>query len=157
MALSSYDRLNETAEDTLANQFLTFTIDGEDYGLEVAYVKEIKQMIPITKVPQMPDYIEGILNLRGELIGVINMRTRFGKPFREYDEESCIIVIVFGDFTLGVIVDAIQETVFISEANIAPPPNAKLNNSNHFVRNIGMVNDEVKLLLDLEKFLAIED
>jgi purine-binding chemotaxis protein CheW len=133
---------------------LTFAIEDEDYGVEIAFVKEIIKMQSITKVPDMPNFIEGITNLRGDLIGVLDVRKRFGKPFKEHDEETCIIVIVYGDYTLGMIVDAVQETAIIPEERIAPPPSAKLSYSNQFVRNIGKVGEDVKLLLDVERFLA---
>ncbi|MDR0272186.1 MAG: chemotaxis protein CheW [Clostridiales bacterium] len=144
----------ERNDDTIKDQYLTFAIEYEDYGVEIAYVKEIIKMQPITKVPDMPNFIEGIINLRGDLIGVLDVRRRFGKPSKEHDEETCIIVIFYGDFTLGMIVDAVQETAIIPEDKIAAPPSAKLSYANQFVRNIGRVGDEVKLLLDVERFLA---
>ncbi|MCL1878511.1 MAG: chemotaxis protein CheW [Defluviitaleaceae bacterium] len=141
-------------DDTIKDQYLTFAIEDEDYGVEIAYVKEIIKMQSITKVPDMPNFIEGITNLRGDLIGVLDVRKRFGKPFKEHDEETCIIVINYGDYTLGMIVDAVQETAIIPEERIAPPPSAKLSYANQFVRNIGKVGEDVKLLLDVERFLA---
>lgn len=141
-------------EDTIKDQYLTFEIDGEDYGIEIARVQEIIPMQAITKVPEMPDYIEGITNLRGDLIGVLDVRKRFGKPPKEYDEATCIIVLICTDYFLGMIVDAVKETATIPEANIIPPPSVKLSRHNQFIRNIGKMGDEVLLLLDLEKFLA---
>jgi len=141
-------------DDTIKNQYLTFRIEDEDYGVELSYVKEIIKIKPITRVPEMPSFIEGLVNLRGELIGVLDVRKRFGKPSKEYDVETCIIVIVYEAYTLGLIVDAVQETMTIPESMISPPPSAKLNFSNQFIRNIGKVKDDVKLLLDLEKFLS---
>jgi len=140
-------------EDTIKNRYLTFIIDGEDYGIEIAYVKEIIPIQKITKIPEMPEYIEGILNLRGDLIGVVDVRKRFSMIPKEYDEDTCVIVIIYTDFTLGLIVDAVQETSTINEDRMSPPPSAKLSFANQFIRNIGRVGDEVKLLLDLEKFL----
>lgn len=140
--------------ELIKDQYLTFAIEDEDYGVEIAYVKEIIKMQPITKVPEMPMYIEGITNLRGDLIGVLDVRKRFGKPVKEHDEETCIIVIIHNVYgQLGLVVDAVQETATIPESSISAPPNAKLSYSNQFIRNIGKVGDEVKLLLDVEKFL----
>jgi purine-binding chemotaxis protein CheW len=140
-------------EDTIKDQYLTFEIDGEDYGIEIANVKEIIKMQTITRVPDMTYFIEGVTNLRGDLIGVLDVRKRFGKPPKEYDEATCIIVIMYMDYLLGIIVDAVKETATIPEADIAPPPSAKLSAVNHFVRAIGRVNGAIKLLLDLERFL----
>jgi purine-binding chemotaxis protein CheW len=146
--------MDVVVEDSIKDQYLTFEIDGEDYGVTIANVKEVLVMQPITRVPDMPNYIEGITNMRGDLIGVLDVRKRFGKPPKEHDDETCIIVIMYEDFTLGLIVDAVKETVTIQEEQISPPPSAKLNHINHYIRNIGMVGNEVKLLMDLERFLA---
>ena len=104
----------------------------------------------------MPNYIEGITNLRGDLIGVLDVRKRFNMSSKEHDDETCIIVIVHSDYgQLGMIVDAVQETVIITQDKVAPPPNAKLNYANQFIRNIGRIGeDDVKLLVDVERFLA---
>jgi purine-binding chemotaxis protein CheW len=144
----------ERIDDTIKDQYLTFAIEDEDYGVEIAYVKEIIKMTTITKVPEMPNFIEGLINLRGDLIGVLDVRKRFGKPSKEHDEETCIIVINYTDYTLGMTVDAVQETAIIPEERISAPPSAKLSYANQFVRNIGKVGDEVKLLMDVERFLA---
>ena len=145
------------ATNLIKDQYLTFKIEDEVYGVEIAYVKEIIKMQAITKVPEMPMYIEGITNLRGDLIGVLDVRKRFGKPTKEYDEETCIIVIIHEDYgALGMIIDAVQETATIPESKITAPPSAKLSYSNQFIRNIGRVGDEVKLLLDVDRFLAQE-
>ena len=139
--------------DTIKNMFFIFEIDGEDYGVEVAYVKEIIPTKPITKVPHLPNFIEGIINLRGDLIGVLDVRKRFGKMPKEYDEETCIVVIEVNQYNLGLIVDKVNAAYTIPPQNVAPPPSAKLNSYNQFIRNIGQTADGVKLLLDLEKFL----
>lgn len=144
----------EQQDDTIKDQYLTFAIEDEDYGVEIAYVKEIIKMQAITKVPEMPSFIEGIINLRGDLIGVLDVRKRFGKMPKEHDEETCIIVLSYSEYTLGMIVDAVQETAIIPEDRISAPPSAKLSYANQFVRNIGRVGDEVKLLMDVERFLA---
>jgi purine-binding chemotaxis protein CheW len=144
----------ERKNDLIKDQYLTFAIEDEVYGVEIAYVNEIIKMQPITKVPETPAYVEGITNLRGDLIGVLDVRKRFNKPSKEHDELTCIIVIVFNDYKLGIVVDAVHETAIIPESQIAPPPSAKLSFSNQFVRNIGQIGDEIKLLLDIERFLA---
>jgi len=140
-------------EDSIKDQYLTFEIDGEDYGVGLSNVKEIIKIRPVVKVPEMPDYIEGITNLRGDLIGVLDVRKRFRKPPKEYDESTCIVVIVFEEHTLGLIVDAVKETATINEEFVSPPPSAKLSHANIYIRNIGRVDGSVKLLLDLERFL----
>jgi len=141
-------------DDTMKDQYLTFEVNNEDYGIEISFVKEIIKMKKITSVPKMPDSIEGLVNLRGELIGVIDVRKRFGIPSKEHDEETCIIVIIYDDHTLGMVIDRVLETVTIDHRNISAPPNAKLQYANQFVRNIGKVGDSIKLLIDIDRFLT---
>ena len=140
-------------DETTKDQYLTFEIDGEDFGVSISDIKEIISICPITLVPETPEYVEGIINLRGDIIPVIEVRKRFGKPTKEYDNHTCIVVVEHNQFTSGLIVDSVKEVMFIDSTNVLPPPSAKLNHHNQFVRNIGRVADGVKLLLDLEKFL----
>lgn len=144
-----------SAEDTMKDMFFIFEIDGEDYGVEVANVKEIVSYFEykITKVPKMPDFIEGIINLRGDLTGVLDVRKRFGKMPKEHDESTCTVVIMYNNYLLGLIVDGVKSTQIIESENVAPPPSAKLNSYNQFIRNIGQTSDGVKLILDLDRFL----
>ena len=143
--------------DTIKDMFFIFEIDDEEYGIEVANVKEIISIFSggkkITKVPQLPSFIEGIYSLRGVLIGVLDVRKRFGKEPKEYDDETCIVVVMYNQYTLGLIVDRVKAAHTIPPDSVAPPPSAKLNSYNQFIRNIGKTADGVKLLLDLEKFL----
>ena len=145
-----------TNDDTMKDQYLTFEVNGEDYGIEISFVKEIMRMQKVTSVPEMPDFIEGLVNLRGELIGVLNVRKRFGMPPKDHDDETCIVFIIYDDYTLGMVIDRVLETVKIDHNNISQPPSAKLQYANQFVRNIGRVGDSVKLLIDVERFLSQE-
>jgi len=146
-----------SAIDTTKDRYMTFNIDSEEYGLEISAVKEIIEMVPITRIPESPEYVEGIINLRGDIIGVLDVRKRFSKVPKPYDAQTCIIVVEHEEYTLGLIVDSVNEVATIAEENIAAPPNAKLNHHNQYIRNIGQLeNNEVILLLDLEKLLQQE-
>ena len=142
------------SEDTTKDKFLTFIIDNEEYGVEIAKIREIISICKITKVPESPTYVEGIINLRGDIVPVINVRRRFNKPWKEYDALTCIVVIEYSNYKIGLIVDNVNEVVYIHEENILPPPSSKINYYNQFIRNIGRVEEDVKLLLDLDKLLA---
>ncbi|MCL2617700.1 MAG: chemotaxis protein CheW [Defluviitaleaceae bacterium] len=141
-------------EDTTKDKFLTFIIDDEEYGIEIAMIREIISICKITKVPESPSYVEGIINLRGDIVPVINVRNRFNKPWKEYDTLTCIVVIEYTNYKIGLIVDSVNEVAYIQEANILPPPSSKINYYNQFIRNIGRIDENVKLLLDLDKLLA---
>lgn len=140
-------------EDTIKDKYLTFIIDGEDYGIDISYVKEIIGVSAITKIPETPDYLKGIINLRGSIIPVIDVRLKFCKEEKEYDEFTCIIVVEYNEYTVGLIVDTVQEVLSITEESISSPPNAKLKYQNKFIKNIGKIGDKVQLLLDVDKFL----
>ncbi len=143
--------------DSIKNRYLTFTIDNDEYGIEISKILDVINMKPVTKVPQNPDYIEGIINLRGDIIGILNVRKRFLKPYKEPDDFTCIVVIEHGGYELGLIVDNVNDVLTIDEDNISPPPNAKLNHYNRYIRNIGRHEDKIKLLLDLDKLLTTDE
>lgn len=140
-------------EDTTKDRYLTFEIDEEEYGIDIANINEIIQIKDIAPLPETPPYVEGIINLRGDIIPVISVRKRFLKPVKPYDELTCIVVIEFESYTLGLVVDSIKAVVVIDESKVAPPPSAKLSHHNKYIRSIGREGDKVKLLMDLDKFL----
>jgi len=140
-------------EETTRDQYLTFEIDNEEYAVGIAYVREIIMMVPITKVPDTPDYVEGIINVRGDIAPVINVRKRFMKESKPFDDLNCIVFVVYKDYYLGLIADAVKEVVFMYEDSIVPPPSAKLSYHNQFIKSIGKTGAKVKLILDLDRFL----
>jgi purine-binding chemotaxis protein CheW len=142
-------------DDTIKDKYLTFIIDGEDFGIDIAHVIEIISVSAITKLPSMEDYIKGVINLRGSIIPVIDVRLKFRKEERPYDEFTCIIVVEYNDYTVGLIVDTVHEVLTIPESAISSPPNAKLKYQNKFIKNIGKIGDKVQLLLDVDKFLFL--
>ena len=149
-----HDIFNEhEPEDTVKNKYLTFVIDNEIFGIDIAHVIEIIPVPAITWIPENPESIKGIINLRGSIIPVIDVRLRFEKEERAYDELTCIIVIEYEDNHIGMIVDTINEVLYIPKALTSHPPNAKLKYQNKFIKAIGKVGGNVQLLLDLDKFL----
>jgi purine-binding chemotaxis protein CheW len=140
-------------DETTKDQYFTFVIDDEEYGIEIENIKEIISICRVTKVPETPPYLKGIINLRGDIIPVIDVRARFLKKEKEHDELTCIVVIEHDGNSLGLIVDQVKEVIFIDEAHVSPPPNAKLNFKNQFIKSIGNVGNEVKLILNLDKVI----
>ncbi|AFM39893.1 chemotaxis signal transduction protein [Desulfosporosinus acidiphilus SJ4] len=143
-------------EDTQKGKFLTFLLGNEFYGIEIKYVTEIIGFQPITEVPDLPDYIKGIVNLRGKIIPVMDVRLRFRKPFREYNDRTCVIVVDVFEISIGLIVDSVSEVIAISEEEIVAPPNLGRGGSK-YIKGIGKVGNEVKLLLDCDKLLNDQD
>lgn len=143
-------------EDTQRGRFLTFVLGNEVYGIEIMYVTEIIGIQMITEIPELPDYIKGIINLRGKIIPVMDVRLRFKKEFREYNDRTCIIVVDMKEISVGLIVDSVSEVLSIHEEDIIPPP--ELNKyGNRYIKAIGKVGNDVKLLLDCEKLLNDEE
>jgi purine-binding chemotaxis protein CheW len=144
--------LIEQEEDTQKGRFLTFQIGNEIYGIEIKCVTEIIGIQPITEVPELPDYIKGIINLRGKIIPVMDVRLRFKKQSVEYNDRTCVVVIDIGNISIGLIVDHVSEVLSIPEEEIVAPPDVK-NGGNKYIKGIGKVGNEVKLLLDCDKLL----
>lgn len=146
----------EQEEDTQKGRFLTFALGNESYGIEIKYVTEIIGIQPITEVPELPEYIRGIINLRGKIIPVMDVRLRFKKSFVEYNDRTCVIVIDIKDISIGLIVDNVSEVLSILDSEIVDPPEVS-KGGGKYIRGIGKVNGEVKLLLDCDKLLNDED
>jgi purine-binding chemotaxis protein CheW len=140
-------------EDTQKGKYLTFSLGKEFYGIEIRYVTEIIGLQPITEIPELPEYIKGIINLRGKIIPVMDVRLRFQKPFREYNDRTCVIVIDIRDIAIGLIVDSVAEVMNIPEDDIATVPNVT-KGVNRYIKGIGKVGTEVKLILDSDKLLT---
>jgi purine-binding chemotaxis protein CheW len=138
-------------EDTQHGRYLTFALGDEAYGLEIGHVTEIVCIQPITPIPEVPEYVKGVINLRGKIIPVIDVRKRFGRQSAEYDDRTCIVVVDIQDVSAGLIVDYVSEVITIDDANIVPPPDYRSGAQTRYIKAIGKVGDDVKLLLDCEK------
>lgn len=144
-------------EDTQHGRYLTFHLDEEDFGIEIKYVTEIIGMQPIARIPEVPDYIKGIINLRGKIIPVIDMRLKFKKESVEYNDRTCIIVVDTQEIIVGLVVDKVSEVITIDDEEIAPPPDKKTGIHNKYIQGIGKIEGEVKLLLDCKKLFNEEE
>ena len=145
--------------DTQEGKYMTFKSGSEYFGLEIQYVQQIIQFQTITKIPETEDYIKGLINLRGKIIPVVDVRVRFKQGECEYTDKTCILVITVKDTTVGLIVEQIAEVAEIQKENILPPPTIGRNDKGHnkYVYGIGKVGTSVKLLLDPEKLLYDEE
>ena len=149
----------EAVVDQQKDKYVTFQSGHEFFGIKIQYVNEIIVFQEITEIPECENYIKGLINLRGKIIPVVDVRLRFGQEPIEYTHRTCIIVLNVNDMVVGLIVERIAEVVEITEENILPAPRiGKADKAHHiFVENIGKVGDTVKLLLDPDKLLNDED
>lgn len=141
--------------DTQKGKYMTFKCGVEYFGLEIQYVQQIIQHQNVTKIPRTEDYIKGLINLRGKIVPVVDVRRRFKQGECEYNDKTCILVINVKSTTVGLVVEQIAEVVEIKEENILPPPTiGRAGKAHHkYVYGIGKVGNTVKLLLDPEKLL----
>lgn len=138
-------------------KFLTFNIAKEEYGIDIQFVEEIIGIQVITDLPEMPTYIKGIINLRGKIIPVLDVRLRFGMPENPYNDRTCIIVTRFSDLTIGFVVDSVLEVLDIPIDDIEPPIKIKSGSGGRYIFGLGKVENKVKILLDLSKLLYDDD
>ena len=138
---------------------MTFQTGREYFGIGISYINEIIQMQPITAVPEVEDYIKGLINLRGKIIPVIDIRVRFKMEPLEYTDRTCIIVINVKSMVIGIIVEKIAEVVTITDDDIVPPPTLGRRDSeqNKYVYGLARIGDSIKLLLDPEKLVKDAD
>lgn len=149
----------EETDDSPKGQFMTFQTGKEFYGINISYISEIVMMQSITPVPEVEDYIKGLINLRGKIIPVIDVRTRFKIPPMEYTDRTCIIIINVNSMVIGLIVEKIAEVVNITDDDIVPLPSLKRNEreQNKYVYGLARLDDTVKMLLDPVKLVKQED
>ena len=140
-------------------KFLTFTLVGEEYGIEILQVKEIISMMPITKVPRTPKYFKGVINLRGKVIPVVDLRLRLGMEERDYTPKTCIVVVELkrngSSETLGVVVDSVCEVVNIKSDDTEEPPAFREMLDTRYVVGIAKTEGKMKVLLDMNKLLGV--
>ena len=144
------------ASKARAGKYLTFFLSGEEYGLEILKVSEINGMQSITRVPRTPDFVRGVINLRGKVIPITDLRIKFGMD-ASTEDESCIIVVQLRDVQTGIVVDKVSEVVALAESEIADSPDFANGVQTDLLLGIGKAGDRVKLLLDIDKVLAAHE
>ncbi|HLP41471.1 MAG TPA: chemotaxis protein CheW [Fibrobacteria bacterium] len=141
-----------------AGKYLTFQLGKEIYGIEILKVQEIIGMMPVTHVPKTPDFVRGVINLRGKVIPVVELRSKFGLQGREDTERTCIVVVqvawATGTVTMGLLVDEVSEVLNVTGDQIEPPPSFGSSVDTDFILGMGKVGQKVVMLLDVDKVLA---
>ncbi len=136
-----------------SGQFLTFTVNDQDFGIEVLSVQEIKNFTRVTPIPNMPACVKGVMNLRGTVVPVLDLRSKFNMPCIEYDQFTVIVVVNMGGRIMGLVVDAVSDVLDISNENIEAPPNLG-DSSTSFIMGLAKSGDQIVTLLDIGQLLA---
>lgn len=148
---------HDTAGHALGGKYLTFHVAQETYGLDILAVREIINLTEITRVPQAADFVEGLINLRGKVVPVIDLRTRFAMPRATYDDQTCIIIVEVNS-TMGIIVDRVNEVYDVADADVAPPPqHGRDTLGAAFILGLAKVGDDITILIDIDKVLTGEE
>jgi purine-binding chemotaxis protein CheW len=155
--ISKVNQAVQTA-DGREGKYLTFTLAGEEYGIGILKVREIIGMMPITSVPQSPDFVKGVVNLRGKVIPVIDLRLRFGMPAMDYTERTCIIVVQIDlpdtSLNIGIVVDSVSEVLNVVGGNIENTPTFGTQLNTSYILGMAKIDSGVKILLDIDKVLT---
>ncbi len=152
-----YDEDWDDEEDSQKDQFLTFHIADEEFAIPIEHVIEIVGIQKITEVPDMPDFVKGVINLRGKVIPVMDVRLRFKLPSVAYDDRTCVVVVSVGETTIGLVVDTVSEVVTIPESDIAPPPRFSSATAGRYVSGMGKIGEAVKIIIDVNKLLRDQE
>ena len=138
-------------------QLVTFSIGGEEFGVDILKVQEIIRMLDITRVPKAPEFVEGVINLRGKVIPIIDLRKRFGLVSKGHDKNTRIIVIDINDMIVGYIVDSVSEVLRIHAATVEPPPPVVAGLDSEYISGVGKLDDRLLIFLDLDRLLSQEE
>ena len=155
--MATKEAANNSETKSLEGKYLTFILNNEEYGLEILKVREIIGVMDITPVPQTPPFIKGIINLRGKVIPVVDLRLKFVMPEIEYTKETCIIVVDISNRLMGIIVDTVSEVLDIAAKDIEPTPSLGSDIKTDFILGMGKIKGKVKILLDIDRVLTLDE
>lgn len=138
-------------------QLVSFTIGSEEFGVDILKVQEINRMVEITRVPQAPVYVEGVINLRGKVIPIVDLRKRFGFEVKAHDKNTRIVVVDIGGTILGMIVDAVSEVLRLSSSTIEAPPEIATGVNSDYIKGVAKLEDRLLIFLDLSRVIDISE
>ncbi len=148
-------------QEESGSQFLTFQLDNEAYGVDILRVQEIKGWTPVTCIPNTPEYLKGVLNLRGTIVPIIDMRLRFNLETMEYNAETVIIVLSVqsgsGERVVGIVVDSVSDVLSVKTEEMKPSPDFGTNVHTEFIDGLAAVDEQMVMLLDIDKMLSTDE
>lgn len=153
---TTFDKKSEAATDEVL-QLVSFTLGDEEFGVDILKVQEINRMVTVTSVPNAPLFVDGVINLRGKVIPIIDLRTRFGMPRKEHDKNTRIIVVELDGKVIGFVVDAVSEVLRIPRSVTEPPPSVVSGVNADYIVAVGKLEDRLLILLDLEKVFSMDE
>ena len=150
--------MNMTAQSTeTIYQLVSFVVENEEFGVDILNVQEIIRTVEITRVPKSPEFVEGVINLRGKIVPVIDLRKRFGIAEKKHDAETRIIVVELPDKVVGFLVDKVKEVIRVEKSVIEPPPELTTSINANYITGVAKLQDRLLILLDLDKVLSSDE
>ena len=147
----------QVSNNERANQYLTFTLGAEEYGIEILKVQEIKGYSAITHIPNAPPHVKGVMNLRGTVIPVVDLRRKFSMEMVEFNKFSVIIVVMVGEKVAGLVVDAVSDVLDIDSASVRPAPDFGSGADTRFIRGVASMGEKLVVLLDVDRLVTEEE
>ncbi len=138
-------------------QLVSFVIENEEFGIDILKVQEIIRPVDITRVPNAPTFVEGVINLRGRIVPVVDLRKRFSLAEREQDQHTRIVVVELSDKVVGFIMDAVKEVIRVDRSVIEPPPDLAIGIDTHYIKGVAKLEDRLLILLELEEVLSVDE
>lgn len=148
--------VKQIKDDADTGKFLSFYSSDVEYAVNIKYVTDIIKVLPVTFLPKLPNYIKGVINLRGKIVPIIDIRLRFGNEEAEYTDSTCIIVMEYTNIVLGILVDSVAEVTDIKVKDIMDPPKHSNADRNRFVSGISNQNGKVKLIINSMQLFEVE-
>ncbi len=140
-----------------SNEYVLFKLDDEHYGINIRNVETIEKIMAITRVPYTPNFIKGVVNLRGNVVPVIDLRIRFDLDKRDYDEDTRIIIVKLDEITIGLIADSSSEVIQLDDKDIDESPALRNKDDDNYVKCIGKKNNQIIMIIDIDRILGIVD
>ncbi len=156
VAPETQENKNSVGIDELL-QMVSFNIGNEEFGVDILKVQEINRMVEITKVPQAPSYVDGVINLRGKVIPIVDLRKRFNLEPKEHDQNTRIVVVNINSRTIGLVVDAVSEVLRLEANTIEPPPEIVTGINSKYIKGVAKLEDRLLMFLDLTKVIDISE
>jgi len=154
-AVAKQEQVNRVESDEL--QLVSFNIGTEEFGVDILKVQEINRMVEITRVPQAPNYVEGVINLRGKVVPIVDLRKRFNLELKEYDKNTRIVVVNIGGNIMGMIVDSVSEVLRLSANTIEPPPDIVTGVNAEYIKGVAKLEDRLLIFLDLSRVVDVSE
>lgn len=155
-AASSADHRNGSTEGT-SQELLTFTLGKEEYGIEILKVQEIRGYEAVTTIPNSPDFIKGVINLRGVIVPIVDLRIKFNLGNAEYNQFTVVIILSVSDRVVGVVVDSVSDVLALTSDQMRPPPELGTTMDTGYIIGLGALQDRMLILLDIEKLITSSD